>query len=106
MKGHVKQLADAAGTIDDGWKRFRQQCYTSAISGRYDREWFVMMVPRGLPSDAGAGCSSYFAAMDSDVKQFKGLMQKTISDARRANVLPGTIRDALRSNRLDFEWER
>jgi S1-C subfamily serine protease len=106
MKGHVKQLADAAGTIDTGWTRFRKECYASPIPGSYDREWFVMMVPRGLPGNAGAGCASFFAAMDSDVKQFKGLMQKTISNARRANVLPGTIRDVLRSNRLDFEWER
>ena len=103
MKGHVRQLADAAETIDSGWKRFRQQCYTSPIAGSYDREWFVMMVPRGLPGDAGS-CASFFAVMDSDVKRFKGLMQKTIGDARRANVLPA--RFAMSAiNRLEFEWE-
>jgi hypothetical protein len=44
--------------------------------------------------------------MESDVQRFKGLMQRTVTDARRANVLPGTIRDQLRQHRLDFDWER
>ena len=42
-----------------------------------------------------------------DVKQFRALMQRAIDDAaRRANVLPGTVRDLLRTNRLEFDWER
>jgi len=44
--------------------------------------------------------------MDTDAKKFKTLMQQLLDDARRAGVLPGTIRDALRQNRLDFDWER
>ena len=104
LRGGVGQMAEAANRIDAGWKRFRENCYKSPISGNYDREWFALMVPRGLPPDAGAGCAGYYSGMDSDVKQFRGLMQRLVSDARRANVLPGTIRDQLRSNRLDFEW--
>jgi hypothetical protein len=34
------------------------------------------------------------------------MMQRAIIDARRASVLPGTVRDLLRQNRLDFDWER
>jgi S1-C subfamily serine protease len=100
------QMAEAAARIDSGWKRFRDQCYQSPIPGRYDREWFALLVPRGIPGDAAAGCTNYFAGVDSDVKQFRGLMQRMLADARRANVLPGTIRDLLRSNRLDFDWDR
>ena len=33
-------------------------------------------------------------------------MRRAIDDARRANVLPGTVRDLLRQNRLEFDWER
>jgi V8-like Glu-specific endopeptidase len=104
LRGGLRQMADAAGSIDAGWRRFRQQCYKSPISGSYDREWFALLAPRGLPADAGAGCASYYKAMDSDIKEFRDLMQRLVGDARRANVLPGTIRDELRSNRLDFEW--
>jgi hypothetical protein len=64
------------------------------------------MVARAMPSDAGAGCMNFYAAMESDLRQFKTLMQQLVGDARRAGVLPGTIRDALRQNRLEFDWER
>ncbi len=106
LRQQIAQMAEAGDRIDAGWKRFRDQCYKSPIPGNYDRGWFVMLVPRGLPADASAGCSNFFAGMDSDVKQFRGLMQRIVGDARRANVLPGTVRDQLRSNRLDFDWER
>jgi len=106
LRGRVQQLAQAAATIDGGWKSYRDRCYKSAIPGNYDREWFAMLVPRAMPADAGAGCSSFYADMESDIKQFRSVMQRAIADARRANVLPGTIRDLLRTNRLEFDWER
>ena len=106
LRGRVGQLADAAVNIDAGWKRYRDQCYKAPIAGNYDRPWFAMLVPRGMPTDAGAGCSGYYADMESSVKQFRTLMGRAIDDARRANVLPGTARDLLRANRLEFDWEK
>jgi S1-C subfamily serine protease len=106
FRNAMRQMAQGAGQIDAAWMRLRQQCYTSPIPGNYDREWFSLLVPRGLPNDAGAGCSSYFQAVHSDVKQFHGLMQRAVSDARRSSVLPGTVREVLRSNRLEFDWDR
>jgi S1-C subfamily serine protease len=106
FRAQIGQLAQAANRIDAGWARYRQQCYTSPIGGNYDRAWFAMLVPNGMPSNAATGCIEYYAAMDSDVKKFKGLMQRAIDDARRAGVLPGTMRDLMRTNRLDFEWDR
>ncbi len=104
LRDGVRQMADAAGRIDSAWTQFREQCYKSPIGGNHQREWFALLVPRGLPSDAGAGCVSYYNSLESSIRQFRGLMQRLSNDARRANVLPGTIRDQLRSNRLDFEW--
>lgn len=106
LQGRLGQLVDAARTIDGGWKQYREQCYQSPLPGSYDRGWFVMLVPGGMPANAGAGCPSFYSTMDADVKQFRDLMRRTIDDARRANVLPGTIRDVLKTNRLDFEWQR
>jgi len=106
LRARIGQLAGAAANIDAGWKRYREQCFKSAIAGNYDRPWFAMLVPRTMPSDAGAGCPGYYADMESSVKQFRTLMQRAIDDARRANVLPGTARDLLRTNRLEFDWER
>lgn len=106
FRSAIRQMAMGAAQIDAGWQRFRQQCYTSAIPGSYDREWFSVLVPRGIPGDAGAGCIAFYQAVQSDIRQFQGLMQRAVNDARRSSVLPGTIRDVLRANRLDFEWDR
>src|SRR6185436_10586674 len=106
LKARVAQLAEAAANIDVGWKRYRDQCYKGPIPGNYDRPWFAMLVPRGMPADAGAGCPSYYADLESGVRQFRTVMRQAIDDARRANVLPGTARDLLRQNRLEFDWER
>jgi len=106
LRARIGQLAQAATTIDDGWKRYRDQCYKSPISGNYDRPWFALLVPRGMPADAGNGCPEYYKEMESGARQFRDLMRRAIDDARRANVLPGTGREVLRQNRLEFEWER
>ena len=106
LRGQMAQLAQAATQFDAGWSRYRKQCYSGSIGGSYDREWFAMLVPNAMPANAGEGCTAYYSAMQSDMKQFKTLMQGVLNDARRANVLPGTVRDLLRSNRLDFEWDR
>ena len=104
FRGGLGQMAEAARNIDANWKRFRDQCYKNPIAGNHQREWFAMLAPRALPSNAAVGCSDYFSEMESGINQFRGLMQRLLTDARRANVLPGTIRDQLRTNRLDFEW--
>jgi S1-C subfamily serine protease len=106
FRSQIGQLAEAAQRIDAGWQNYRKQCYQGAIAGSYDREWFAMVVPGGMPANASAGCTAYYSQMQSAIREFKSLMQRATSDARRANVLPGTIRDTLRDNRLDFEWDR
>jgi len=106
LRARIGQLADVAAKIDAGWKRYRDQCYKSPLPGNYDRPWFALLVPRGMPADAGNGCPEYYADMESTAKQFRAMMRSAIDDARRANVLPGTGRDLLRQNRLEFDWER
>jgi S1-C subfamily serine protease len=106
LRARIGQLAEAARNIDSGWQRYREQCYKAAIPGNYDRPWFAMLVPRGMPTDAGAGCPGYYADLESNVNQFRTVMRRALDDARRANVLPGTGRDLLRQNRLEFDWER
>ena len=67
LRARIGQLAQAAADIDSGWKRYRDQCFKSPIPGNYDRGWFAMLAPGGMPKDAGGGCTSYYAEMDDGV---------------------------------------
>ncbi|MDO8678367.1 MAG: trypsin-like peptidase domain-containing protein [Acidobacteriota bacterium] len=103
----IEQLSQAAGDLDAGWKRFRDQCYSSAINGSFDREWFAVLSPRAMTAPVPSQCSSYFANFKAEAGRFSGVMRRQLEDARRAGVLPGVIRDTLRSHRLQFEgWDR
>jgi S1-C subfamily serine protease len=96
----------AARELDSAWRRFRSLCYKNPIPGSYDREWFAMFTPGGIPGDAAAGCIDYFQSMQSEMNKFRDHMRTAVQEARRANVLPGTIRDTQRSKRLQFDWDR
>ena len=97
----------AAPQLDQVWQRFRSLCYKSPIRGTFDREWFAVFTPGAIPGDAAAGCIDYFQSMQTEMNKFRDYMRTAVQDARRANVLPGTVRDTLRSKRLQSDaWER
>lgn len=103
----MNSAAAAADELDGAWRRFRQGCYKSAIPGYYDREWFAVFAPQGVPGDAAAGCVDYYQSMTAEMRKFRDYMRQSMDVARRANVLPGTVRDTLRSKRLQFDgWDR
>lgn len=103
----VASAEQGASQLDQVWQRFRSLCYKSPIRGSFDREWFAVFTPGGIPGDAAAGCIDYYQAMLTDLNKFRDFMRSAVQDARRANVLPGTIRDTLRSKRLQSDaWER
>ena len=90
--------------IDGAWQRFRSICYKSPMRGSYEREWFAVFAPGGIPGDAAAGCIEYYQEMLGEMNKFRDYMRTSVQDARRANILPGTIRDTLSSKRLNFDY--
>ncbi len=94
----------AAPQLDQAWERFRSICYKSPIRGSYDREWFALFTPGAMPGDAAAGCIDYFQSMQTEMNKFRDYMRTAVQDARRANVLPGTIRETLRAKRINHDW--
>jgi hypothetical protein len=103
----MEVLTRAAGDLDLAWKRFRDSCYSSPITGSFDREWFAVFSPRAMPAPVPLQCSPYFSNFKTEADRFSGVMRAALEDARRAGVLPGAIRDTLRSRRLQFEgWDR
>ena len=103
----VGSAGQAAPELDQAWQRFRSICYKSPIRGSFDREWFAVFTPGAIPGDAAAGCVDYFRSMQTEMNKFRDYMRTAVQAARRANVLPGTVRDTLRSNRLQSDaWDR
>jgi S1-C subfamily serine protease len=105
FRQRLASAEQAAKQLDSAWTRFRSMCFKTPITGSHDREWFAVFT-QAVPGDAAAGCVEYFQSMRTEMNRFRDYMRTAVGDARRANVLPGTIRDALRTKRLNFDWER
>lgn len=55
----------------------------------------------------GGSCATFLAAFQKEAGSVGAEIKRALENARRAGVLPGVVRDALRSNRLEFDgWER
>lgn len=105
----VTKVSRAADALDDDWQRFRQSCFTSPVAGSYSHEWFVMLSPRAItPAQVGGGsCGSFLLAFQREAGRVAADMRSALENARRAGILPGVVRDALRANRLEFDgWDR
>ncbi len=60
-----------------------------------------------MPGDAAAGCADYYQQMTTEMNKFRDYMRQTVQAARRASLLPGTVRDALRAKRINSDaWDR
>lgn len=103
------RLSATADALDAEWRRFRLSCYTTALPGSSSREWFVMLSPRAITTaqvPAGS-CGTFLTAFQQEATRVATEMRSALNDARRAGVLPGVVRDALRANRLEFDgWDR
>ncbi len=103
----MENLSGAAGELDGAWRRFRASCYSSPIVGSFDREWFAVFSPRAMPTPVPQQCNTYLSTFKAEADRFSGLMRAALESARRTGVLPGVVRETLRSRRLQFEgWDR
>ena len=103
------QIGRAADALDGDWRQFRQGCYTSAVPGSFSHEWFVMLTPRAVTAAQvpTGSCASFVIEFQQAAARFGTEMRGALEQARRAGVLPGVVRDALRANRLEFDgWDR
>lgn len=105
----VTRAAQTANALDGEWQAFRNRCFTGAITGSFGHEWLVMLTPRAItPAQAGGGtCWTFLIEFQKEASRLAQEMKAALEDARHAGVLPGVVRDALRTNRLEFDgWER
>jgi S1-C subfamily serine protease len=103
----LSELAGRAQRLDGDWQRFREACYSGAVVGAFDREWFALLTERALPGMVAPSCGTYFSDLKRVANEFRSLMLTADEDARRAGVYPGARRDARRRHRLSHPaWDR
>lgn len=103
----LAQLARQADALDERWRTFRRSCYEGAVVGSFTHEWFALWDTRAMRGAVSPGCAPYF----NDVLRMAHAIHDAVVDAdeeaRQADVYPGTRRDLLRKNRLDYSgWGR
>ena len=103
------QIARIANALDGDWRQFRQGCYTSAVPASFNHEWFIMLTPRAVTTAQvpSGSCASFVLEFQQAATRVGKEMRGALEQARRAGVMPGVVRDALRANRLEFDgWDR
>jgi S1-C subfamily serine protease len=103
----LTQVAKRADAIDREWSRFRSACYQARIPGTFDREWFVLLEPNGLPPLLSAECDSYRSQLAAAAEELRSVMAGCDEAVRRAGVYPGVQRDLRSRFRLEYPgWGR
>ena len=98
----IAQLARKADAIDDYWRRFKTSCYRGPVAGGFDREWFALFDARAMRGAVAEGCGSAFGDVQQQANSVRDAVIAADEAARRADVFPGTRREILKRNRLDY----
>ena len=103
----IGQLALRADELDGQWKAFAAQCYQGRIAGGFDRPWFALWDTRAMQGVVASSCVPYFNDLRRRATEIQQAVGAADEAARRADIYPGTRRDVLRKNRLDYAgWNR
>jgi hypothetical protein len=94
-------LAMVANDIDAGWFRFKMAClggFTAETSP--GREWFLLLDDRvRTPTDDA--CRAMYSQLQGQAAGWETQLGIALDAARRADVLPGRIRETLDRHRID-----
>jgi len=103
----IQAIARRADQLDGHWTTFKRSCYEGRVVGAFDREWFALWEPRAMPGLIAPFCSTVFTDVRRIADDIRSSVIAAEEAARQADVYPGTRRDVLRSNHLDYAgWTR
>jgi S1-C subfamily serine protease len=103
----IGQLGRRADDLDGQWKSFVARCYQGRIAGAFDRPWFALWDSRAMQGVVAPSCTPYFEDLRRRATDIQRAVAAVDEVARAADIYPGTRRDVLRKNRLDYEgWTK
>ena len=99
--------ARRADALDERWHGFKRSCYQGRVTGTFDREWFALWDSRAMQGAVSPGCEGTFADIRRVADEIRSAVFAAGEAARRADVYPGTRREALQRNHLNYAgWDR
>ena len=102
----VTRLAADARAVDATWARYKAACPRAATPDDGSREWFRVWEGTAT-SDADPSCASLLDEVLRLGEPVKAGMSAAHEAARRAWVLPGTMRDIRRRHSMEWSgWDR
>jgi hypothetical protein len=95
-------MAGAAADIDVAWARFKGQClggFTVTAKAGSGREWYALAADQvRTPNDDA--CRATYADLVSRAKGFVAQLDTVEDAARKADVMPGTVREVFERHHL------
>jgi hypothetical protein len=94
-------LAMVANDIDAAWFRFKMACLGGFIADTSPgREWFLLLDDR-VRSPNDDQCRAMYTSLQGAAAGWETQLQIATDAARRADVLPGRVREILDRHRID-----
>lgn len=94
-----------ANELDGLWFAFKDLCLggttPSGAASTTGREWFVLLGGNTIQQPTDDACRQRLADLTRAAELFQQQLEVARDSARKADVLPGTVRDILQRNRLD-----
>jgi V8-like Glu-specific endopeptidase len=104
----LQSIARGVDQIESFWTRYATECVVGLTSGG-SRPWFAVLARDGVRISATAtvDCEAWLTQVRDAAVGVDGAMQRANEAARRSGVFPGTLREARRQQRLDWQgWDR
>lgn len=95
------QLATQANAIDGLWLGFQEACLTNPPPTNRSRGWFQLL-DGAIPEPDQDGCRQQYKEIIGRGERLRELIKLAEDAARKAEVLPGTLRETLERHRLDL----
>jgi hypothetical protein len=97
-------IARDADPIDRYWERYAASCVMRAAR-RGDRPWFAVYAPDGVAVHATSAydCGAWLAEVREHAAPIGARLSAARDAARRAGVLPGTVRELTARYRLRLD---
>jgi hypothetical protein len=103
----LEALARAADQLDTFWNRYKSSCVTAAYA-RGSRPWFGLLMPDGVTINQTSvyDCAAWLQSASGRANEIRAGVEQVTAASRKTGVFPGTVRDLLHQNRLDWERDR